>query len=415
MSKSNFSLLDKIYGVGTFETVPNGSSVTLNRTSQIKIPNEVVNKAASRGYSVDARGSLPFAEFYGKENYEILGAPDSFAKSLATDPTYFNTINQSVGGQFTNASFGVDPNTSLSSSFNPPNESANGSSTVSGPTFLRYPIRNEGNFDYMKITCLEYVSNQFVNDNPNASLQEANKRITKSLGTVALPMQPGISESNSVGWGEDRLNAIQIVGAKLAGNAIENLSNLDPRKAAEDFISGLGAAGDQLLRDSGVTKAAIISYFAGQAVGANIFTRGTGQVINPNLELLFTGPNLRTFNYSYRLTPRDAAEASAIKSIIKFFKKNMAPQKTTTGLFLQTPNVFKLKYIFANGDQHPFLNNIKTCALTSFTVDYTPDGSYMTYDDGSMTSYQIGMQFNELDPIYSNDYDEGEGTQGMGY
>lgn len=415
MSKSNFSLLDTIYGPGTFETVPNGSSVTVNRTSQIPIQNEIINNASAAGYSVDGNGSLPYANVYGKGNFEVLGAPNSFVKSLATDPTYFNTINQASGGQFTNATFGSDPNVSLSSSFNPLNESANESSTISNPTFLKYPIRNEGNFDFLKITCLEYVPTGFANENTNVSLQEANKRITKSLGTVALPMQPGLSESNSVGWGEDRLNAIQIVGARLAGNAIENLSNLDPTTAATKFIEGLGAAGDQLLRDSGVTKAAIISYFAGQAVGANIFTRGTGQVINPNLELLFTGPNLRTFNYSYRLTPRDAAEANTIKSIIKFFKKNMAPKKTTTGIFLKTPNVFKLKYIFANGDQHPFLNNIKVCALTSFTVDYTPDGSYMTYGDGSMTSYQIGMQFNELDPIYHNDYDEGEGTQGMGY
>ena len=39
----------------------------------------------------------------------------------------------------------------------------------------------------------------------------------------------------------------------------------------------------------------------------------------------------------------------------------------------------------------------------------------MTYKDGSMTSYTIDMQFNEIDPIYHDDYLEGEGSQGMGY
>ena len=57
-----------------------------------------------------------------------------------------------------------------------------------------------------------------------------------------------------------------------------------------------------------------------------------------------------------------------------------------------------------NRDNHPYLNKIKTCALSSFTVDYTPDGSYSTYDDGSMTSYNVGMTFNELNPIYEDDY-----------
>ena len=93
----------------------------------------------------------------------------------------------------------------------------------------------------------------------------------------------------------------------------------------------------------------------------------------------------------------------------------MTPKRVGTGIFLQTPNVFKLKYIYSSGEEHPFLNNIKLCALTGFTVNYTPDGSYMTYKDGSMTSYTIDMQFNEIDPIYHDDYLEGEGSQGMGY
>ena len=159
----------------------------------------------------------------------------------------------------------------------------------------------------------------------------------------------------------------------------------------------------------------IKAYFAGQAVGANIFTRATGKVINPNLELLFRGPQLRTFNYNYRFTPRDDDEARVIRSIIRHFKKNMAVKKSNSGLFLQTPNVFELKYIYSSGGQHPFLNTIKKCALTNFNVDYTPDGSYMTYRDGSMTSYSVSMQFSELTPIYEDDYDKGPGKDGMGY
>ena len=83
----------------------------------------------------------------------------------------------------------------------------------------------------------------------------------------------------------------------------------------------------------------------------------------------------------------------------------MAPIRMDGRLFLKTPNVFKLKYIFKNGRQHPFLNKIKRCALMNMQVDYTPDGSYMTYDDGSMTSYNVTMTFGELNPIYQEDFD----------
>ena len=65
-----------------------------------------------------------------------------------------------------------------------------------------------------------------------------------------------------------------------------------------------------------------------------------------------------------------------------------------------------------NAKSHPYLNKIKPCALTDFSVNYTPSGSYMTYrQGGSMTAYQISMTFSELEPIYQNDYfGEGEST-----
>lgn len=413
MSKSNFSLLDTIYGRGTFETVPNtNGSSTVQRTTQIPIPAPVVNNAAANGY-LNPNGSVNYANVYGKGNYEFLGAPDSFKQSLVNDPTYWNTINQSIGGQFTNVAFSPDTQ-QLASSFNPLNEDANRESTTGNIVSLRYPLSNEGNFDYLKITCFEYVPSDLSNLRAGTiALKSANERIKNSIFTVALPMQPGISESNSVGWGEDRLNALQIAGATIAGTAIQNFGSLRIGQGAKEMIDGVRRATGSLL--NGLKDDDIISYFAGQAVGANIFTRGTGQVLNPNLELLFSGPNLRTFNYSYRFTPRNSREADVVKQIIRKFKKHMAPKRAEPNLFLKTPDVFRLKYIYANGDQHPFLNNIKVCALTGFSVDYTPDNSYMTYGDGSMTSYQVNMQFNELDPIYQNDYDEGEGTQGMGY
>ena len=143
-----------------------------------------------------------------------------------------------------------------------------------------------------------------------------------------------------------------------------------------------------------------------------MFTRATGKVINPNLELIFKGPQLRTFSYQFRFTPREELEAKEVRKIIRFFKKGMAVRRSPNKLFLKTPHAWRLKYCYMNRDNHPFLNKIKTCALTSFNVDYTPDGSYSTYEDGSMTSYQVGLNFSELNPIYADDYDN---ENNMGY
>ena len=44
--------------------------------------------------------------------------------------------------------------------------------------------------------------------------------------------------------------------------------------------------------------------------------------------------------------------------------------------------------------------------MTSFEVDYTPDGNYSTLRDGFMTSYTISMSFKELEPVFYEDYDD---------
>ena len=51
----------------------------------------------------------------------------------------------------------------------------------------------------------------------------------------------------------------------------------------------------------------------------------------------------------------------------------------------------------------------------SFNVNYTPDGAYMTYKDGSPVAYNISLGFKEMEPVYDIDYDSGDGKKGTGF
>ena len=82
------------------------------------------------------------------------------------------------------------------------------------------------------------------------------------------------------------------------------------------------------------------------------------------------------------------------------------------GIFLRAPDVFQLRYLH-NGKDHPFLNRIKDCALTAMSVNYTNSGTYATYDDGTPVSIRMNLTFKELNPIYFEDYADGDG--GVGY
>ena len=72
--------------------------------------------------------------------------------------------------------------------------------------------------------------------------------------------------------------------------------------------------------------------FASEAVnifGANVtvnqlLARGTGEILNPNMELLFSDVTIRNFRFSFKFTPRNEREAEQVKLIIRAFKRNMA-------------------------------------------------------------------------------------------
>ncbi len=264
---------------------------------------------------------------------------------------------------------------------------------VAGGEDLIYPIGRSRDADYISFTALEYSAKK-VSD--TASGFSFGARETKKIGgTVALPIQSGIADAFSTGWNEDTMNPLQAAGAKIAKGAMNDKMKESLTDAAKNLQ---GAEGEM--------STMIENVFAGEAVGANVLTRMTGGIMNPNLELLFQAPQLRPFNFNFRLTPRSQKEGTVVKQIIKFFKQNMAPQQEKTKLFLKTPNVFGIEYKH-RASRHKGLNAIKgPCALTAMNVDYTSEGTYMTFEDGTMISYVISLSFMELEPVYNHDYNE---------
>ena len=84
------------------------------------------------------------------------------------------------------------------------------------------------------------------------------------------------------------------------------------------------------------------------------------------------------------------------------------------GIFIKSPSVFHLEYKSGNRN-HPYLNRFKMCALTGMSVDYTGSGTYATYSDATPVHIRLDMTFQELTPIYAEDYDTPEGLNGTGY
>lgn len=273
---------------------------------------------------------------------------------------------------------------------------------------ISYPINMDDNQDRMKFEVYQYANRDTI----STEVQDfAKTQFTKVGGegappTVFLPIGQ-IADTNSVNWENDNMNEIQ---RRLAGEAYKMVAGGLENLATTSFEAAQHIAA--ALKDgetNGLANLVKLS-FAGQAVGLNnLAPRLTGSIINPNLELLFNSPALRAFNFTFELISRDEGEATVVKQIIKFFKQNMAVREVRDSFFLKTPYVFKITYESGSGEdlEHQSIGKIKYCALKNCGVNYTPLGTYMTFDDPAKTMfmYTITLEFGEILPIYSSDYE----------
>ena len=228
----------------------------------------------------------------------------------------------------------------------------------------------------------------------NAKRPEFGKR---TLGSITLPIPDGVTDQNKVSFGSGALNPFQVT---LANTALDTLL----KGLGEGAKTAASTFEDAAKKPS--LKPALANLITSSLIGVDnneLLARGGGTIINNNLELLFKGPTLRPFTFQFILSPRDDTEATQVAKIIRAFKQSSAVQRTPGGIFLAAPNTYRLQFL-SGGGPHKFLPRMKECALTAVSVNYMPENSYMTYEDSSMVAYSVNVNFQELEPIFNDDY-----------
>lgn len=285
----------------------------------------------------------------------------------------------------------------------------------------RYPQRRiDKKDDYLEILVVKYKAPGLDLDKTDILQRTSTEALGENLKNpeyqILLPMPQGISDTNMVKWGQDEINPIEAAGVAAGTQAMEG----DAKGALTNLI---GATKSVLT--SGNAQNLVTSYMAAKAVGSfggnvtaeGILTRSTGQILNSNMELLFQGVQLRSFNFSFNLAPRFDKEATVVKQIIRTFKQSMAAKTSGgagAGLFISSPEVFQLTYK-SGSKKHPFLHSFKPCALVNMGVDYAASNVYATYEDATPVHMRLSLSFQELNPIYFEDYNNIPLTDGVGY
>ena len=285
---------------------------------------------------------------------------------------------------------------------------------------LKYPKTKGGNNDFADIMKGNLISNITANETHDASIGAV------ASNTIILPIPRNIQDQNGAGWREDKLNDYS---ALLAQGAMSIMQSPD-MKLTEigEIFKDKGAAGN-LFKDAATSAragsvvdlikakaAAAASNIAGGNVSAEgLRARATGTITNQNTELLFNSVKMRAFDFSWDIVPRSDTEALEVKKIIKLLKTRLAPKNDRSGTtgFLNSPDIFRISYM-KGGNAHPFLNAFKACALSNMTVNYTASGTYATYDNGTPVHMNMSLKFQELNPIYAEDYGN-DSITGVGY
>jgi len=293
---------------------------------------------------------------------------------------------------------------------------------------LRYPrdIVNQDT-DYVDIKIYKYkapFSSQGFGD--NASVSGYNQSVS-DLGTIKesiiLYMPEDIQAQYGANWEGKNISSI---GRGILGTG-GGLSGNDLGVAFKAMGETIATVGE------GLTQGTVVANLVSNALKEanfdtlstqDIFSGGTGRIFNPNTEVIYQGPQMRTFTLNFKLQPKNSPEAQEIKKIISAFKKAMLPKynegsellfgtikgKDSQGVnlrgFVGVPDIVDVKFK-RGGANHPYVSQFKPCAITSVDVNYTPDGAWATYTDGSPVATSLSLGFQELKMVYAEEIDQG--------
>ena len=174
------------------------------------------------------------------------------------------------------------------------------------------------------------------------------------------------------------------------------------RTVARTILSSAGGGLEEMLRRAGLSITEMLTDAEG---GVELANKVFGRAANPYLEVLFQGPELRTFTYNFTFAPKSKEEQDEVHKIIKLFRFHQAPEhRSDHSMFLGLPSEFDIHYMYqgsAEGEEsgeNQFYNKIATCVLQNVNVDYTP-GKVASHQSGAPVLIKMSLTFLETEMI----------------
>lgn len=241
-----------------------------------------------------------------------------------------------------------------------------------------------------------------------SSVADIKRSESKLLNSFALPMPAELSIDGSLQW--SGVNSGALLGLSIDDEAQAAISaRMDENSGYTSELVGK-VIGRSLLNASA-------KVFGGDEniTGDQFKSLATGQIANPRPVQVFEGTNVRSFKFSWLLSPRNHSEAKGLLGLIaKLRYYAHSDFADDTKFFIRQPAEFELEFKLPSGATNNNVPRIRRCVLSDINVMFNDgNGRWTTFmpdqtgESGIPTHYRLTLSFSEIGIITSSDIEAG--------
>ena len=199
----------------TYRTDANGNNGVLLQTTTTDVDSGKNNTVTTSNVTQEEKRALNNPDSQLRQT--IKQQTDSVKDEVlgnSTDPVSKETVEKAGGSDGNSAKTEEEGDSQASEATN------DRSNNKDFGTYLTYPEDIASDQDVIQFTALKYEAKATEGFSFGGRERvSAGSKGSRSLGTVTLPIQSGIKDSNIAGWGEDTMNPAQLAmaGAALGG------------------------------------------------------------------------------------------------------------------------------------------------------------------------------------------------------
>ena len=210
---------------------------------------------------------------------------------------------------------------------------------------------------------------------------------------IRLPLPQSITDSYAMDINDTKLD--------LLGNSLGDVYSAG-KSRVEDYQRQMnnGRSLTSVIKEIGIQGGAVTPGISDTGVGRRL-QQEAGLIRNPHLTTIFEGVRIKSFAFSWKLSPRSQDEAEELDRMINYIKTYMHPQIIGGGFALEYPYLATVEFIAGDNKTLP---KVRESFITRMDVNNNASGTPSFFRDGKSVSVELTLGFQEINIQTRDDF-----------